>query len=134
MSLVDKFLFHFWDSRSFVEGLIGKWRPKGCTTEKDYERSLYDFLHEKLPDIQVTKQYAIGRVKADIVVGNKVIIELKNNLQSPSDYNRLVGQLTAYKNWSGGVIVILCGATDKNIAKEVEKFAKTFLNIGVIRK
>lgn len=79
-------------------------------------------MHDKLDDIQVTKQYAKGRIRADIVVGDKVIIELKNNLDSTGKYQRLIGQLNEYKAWDGDTIIVLCGKTDKNLRKELDRF------------
>ena len=40
---------------------ITNWRPADCSTEKDYENSLYQLLHKKLPDSQVTKKYTKGK-------------------------------------------------------------------------
>jgi hypothetical protein len=44
-----------------------KWQPAESETEKGFENPLYALLHEKLPDVQITKQYAVGRVKADLL-------------------------------------------------------------------
>src|SRR5438093_10852245 len=105
MSFLDKLKFHMWDSIGMVVSHLERWRPRGCSSEKDFENSLYKYLHEKLPDIQVTKQYAQGRVRADLVVGDRVIIELKHNLNSTAKYQRLVGQLIEYQEWDGRVII-----------------------------
>jgi hypothetical protein len=80
-----------------LRDLIGKWKPRSCKSEKDYENSLYEFLHKELGDTQITKQYARGRIRADIVISEKVIIELKTNLDSTGKYQRLIGQLAAYE-------------------------------------
>ena len=109
MSLFEKLQFHAWDATGMIEELVRKWRPRGCATEKDYEKSLYEYLHKKLEAIQVTKQFAKGRIRADIVVGDRVIVELKNNLDSTAKYQRLVGQIAEYKEWPGEIIVVLCG-------------------------
>jgi hypothetical protein len=124
MSLLEKFQFHMWDASGMVQKLVKEWKPRGCTTEQHFEKSLYDHLHDNLESIQVTKQYARGRIRADIVVGEKVIIELKNNLDATGKYQRLVGQLAEYKEWDGPIIVILCGGTDRNLRKQLDKFLK----------
>ena len=69
-----------WNSIGVIKSAIKSWRPRNCSKEKDFEKSLYIFLHKKFPDIQVTKQYAKGRIRADILVGDKIIIELKNEV------------------------------------------------------
>lgn len=126
MSLVDQLMFHAWDATGMIEKIIKRWKPGKLKNEKAYEKSLYDFLHAKLDDIQVTKQSAKGRIRADIVVGDKVIVEIKNNLDSTAKYQRLVGQLTEYKSWNGEVIIVLCGKTDRNLRKELDSFLKDF--------
>ncbi|MGH7952280.1 MAG: hypothetical protein ACREFE_10225 [Limisphaerales bacterium] len=107
------------DASSF-QMLIEKWKPRGCKTEKDFELSLYKFLHKALEDVQITKQYARGRIRADLVVAGKFIIELKINLDTTSKYQRLIGQLAAYESWEGLVIILLTGITDKNLFKELK--------------
>lgn len=122
VSIFQNIQFYLLDSTGVVVGLIKRWKPRKCSTEKDYEDSLYEFLNRKVDSIQVTKQYAKGRIRADIVVGDKVIIEIKNNLDSTSKYQRLVGQLVDYNDWGGSIIIVLCGTTDKNLKKQLVKY------------
>ena len=106
-----------------ISSLIEEWRPRKCKTEKQYEKSLYTFLHRQLEEIQVTKQFAKGRIRADLVVGDKVIVELKNNFNTTAKYQKLIGQITEYKEWDGQIIVVLTGDTDPNLHKELTKYA-----------
>ena len=105
-----------------VAALIEEWSPQRFRTEKAYEISLYCYLHDNLTDYQVTRQYARGRVRADIVVEDHVVLEIKNNLESTTKYHRLIGQLSEFRNWSGHIIIVLCGDTDRNIRKELDRF------------
>jgi len=122
MGFLEKLKFNFFDAGDMIKDIIKDWKPGNCMTEKDYEKSLYDFLHRRLDDIQITKQYAKGRIHADLVVGDKVIIELKNNLNTTSKYQRLIGQLTEYGDWRGQVILVLIGDTDPNLKKQLYKY------------
>lgn len=124
MGFLDKLRFQAWDSVAAVTALMAKWKPKGCRTEKDFEKSLYSFLHAELGDIQITKQFAQGRIRADLVIGGKVIVELKHNLDSTAKYQRLIGQLSEYKTWDGYTVVLLTGKTDPNLKKELHRFLK----------
>jgi len=101
MGFLQKIRFNFFDAGEMIVHYIEKWRPRKCKTEKEYEKSLYTFLHKQLEDIQVTKQFAKGRIRADLVVGDKVIVELKNNLNTTAKYQKLIGQITEYKKWDG---------------------------------
>jgi hypothetical protein len=122
MGLLDKLKFQMWDDVGVVVDLIAKWRPRRCTTEKDFEKSLYAYLHEAFGDTQVTRQFARGRIRADLMVGNKVIIELKHNLNSTSKLQRLLGQLSQYEDWDGRVVLLLTGETEPNLRKELKQF------------
>ena len=118
----------FDDKKSFsgepseISELLRKWKPAECKSEKDFEFSLYDFLHKKLEDTQITKQYARGRIHADIAIADKTIIELKTNLDSTGKYQRLIGQLAEYETWEGSVFIILTGETDKNLLKSLKSY------------
>ncbi len=76
MGFLQKLRFDFGDPAKIIIPLIKEWKPINCKNEKSYEKSLYNFLHEKLEDIQITKQFARGRIHADLVVGDKIIIEI----------------------------------------------------------
>jgi hypothetical protein len=124
MGFLQKLRFEYLDPEDMVLSAIKRWKPRACETEKQYENSLYDFLHKEFPDIQITKQFANGRVRADIVVGGKIIIELKNNLDTTAKYQRLMGQLMAYEEWDGQVFVLLTGKTDPNLRKQLSSYAQ----------
>ncbi len=124
MGLFDKVKFHVGDSVKFVISKIENWKPRNCKTEKDYENSLYKFLHEELDDFQITKQYAKGRIRADLVIGDRVIVELKYNLNTTGKYQRLIGQLAEYKDWDGRTILLLTGETDINLRKQIDIYLK----------
>src|SRR5437773_1954658 len=86
-------VFKYWDDIGTIKTLFNEWNPKGCKTEKQFERSFYDHLTRNLANVIITPQYAHGRFKADMLVGNKILIEIKTNLVTASEYQRLVGQL-----------------------------------------
>lgn len=124
MKILDKVKFYLWDSVGFVTKKIESWEPKKCKTEKDYEKSLYQYLHDELGDLQITKQYAKGRIRADLMIGDRVIVELKHNLDTTAKYQRLIGQISEYKEWDGRVIILLTGETDVNLRKQLDAFIK----------
>lgn len=123
MNLFERIRFAL-DDVGTVGQAIKRWRPRLCNSEKDYERSLYDYLHRAFPDLQITKQYAKGRVRADIAVEDRVIIEIKHNLDSTAKYQRLLGQLADYKDWNGSCILLITGDSDKNLLKELDRYLR----------
>lgn len=125
MGLMDSLKFKFWDGLGTVTDLIQSWQPEGCKSEKDFEKSLFSHLQKELSDIRITKQYARGRIKADIVIAEELIIELKTNLKTTGQLQRLMGQLLIYKTaWPGKTIVILTGQTDADLRKELDRNIK----------
>jgi hypothetical protein len=121
MGLLERVKFAAWDNAGAVVDLIKKWVPGKCNTEKDYENSLYDYLHAELGSIQITKQFGHGRIKADLAVGDKVLLELKHNLDSTAKLQRLIGQLEGYRELDKTVVVLLTGKTDPNLRKDLQK-------------
>jgi hypothetical protein len=122
MGLLDNIRFNYVDSLGIVASKIEKWRPRRCKTEKDYEKSLYMHLHKELPGIQVTKQFARGRVRADLMIGDKVLVEIKRNLNTTAKYQRLIGQIADHKEWAGSGIILLIGETEPNLRKQLDKY------------
>lgn len=122
MGMLDKAKWT-WDKISVVKKLIEEWKPRACKTEKAYENSLKDFLNDKLGEGHtITAQYGSGRFRADLTIDNTLNIELKYNLESPSEYLRLTGQLMEYKNMEGQIIVLLVGKTDPNLKRKLTSF------------
>jgi hypothetical protein len=131
MGLFDKLKFNLWNSSGAVVALLEKWHPRNCKSEKDFELSLQTFLDGQLEGVPIVRQYAIGRVKADLMIGKRVIVEMKHNLDSTGKYQRLVGQLTEYEKWDGFVIVILTGESDKELIKELKSFLNKLNQSGL---
>lgn len=117
------------------------WKPKKCKTEKDYENSLYNYLHKKLGDNKITKQPVLERSHANLMIDGDIIVKLKHNLNTTTQYQQLKRQLAEYKKaklryesgsrtisdwgvgWKNGIILLI-GKTDKNIKKELNEFLK----------
>lgn len=104
--------------------VIKKWKPGKLRSEKQFENSLYEYLHKAFPEKQITKQFGIGRVLADLAISDELLIEMKYNLKTTGQFQRLVGQLSGYKKWKGSVLIILCGTTESNLLKELNECLK----------
>lgn len=122
MGFLDKLKFKMWDDVGAVVDVIAKWQPGKLKDEKAYEKSLYAYLHEVFGDTQITKQFAQGRLRADLKIGDTVIVEMKHNLDSTAKLQRLLGQLSLYDEWRGRVVVLLTGETEPNLLKELKRF------------
>lgn len=111
----------YWKPFDATFHLIESWRPRRCESEKEYENSLYDFLHDKLPSVQIARQSGLGRTRADLVVGKgEVIIELKNNFNTPSKLYTLIGQIEEYRRNRAHIFIVLVGESEKGILKQLE--------------
>ena len=107
----------FWSPKDAVAKLVREWSPDECASEKGCEDSLYVFLHDRLDEMQIIRQFGRGRARVDLMVAEKVMVELKYTLTSTSEYQRLVGQLVEYKNWHKDILLVLVGDTERSLLK-----------------
>lgn len=64
-----------------VERLLREWTPRSYSlTEKEHEDDLRVWLQTKLPDIPIVAQYGIAKGRADLVIQDSQVIELKLGL------------------------------------------------------
>jgi len=109
-----------------VSELAESWRPRKCKTEKEYELSLFRHLEKNLEQSDIIRQYAVGRIRGDIVVDKTILIEIKKGLDSMSQYQRLKGQIDDYANqWDGYVLLVFCGDVQRDLKKEIERQANS---------
>ena len=97
------------------------WQPqKEHSGEEGYRNDLLQFLRKELgePDmLGMPRQHSIqkesGRHLADIGIDRRVGVELKLNLTTKAEADRLIGQVRGFlQDYQEGVIVVLCGKTD----------------------
>jgi hypothetical protein len=110
-------------------GLIREWNPKKeYPNELKYRDDLWKFLNSKLNKNQnVFSQREHIRVKkeasrslCDIGINRKVGIELKKDLKTKSQINRLQGQIEDYEDdYEEGVIVVLVGKNNEQVENEL---------------
>jgi hypothetical protein len=98
--------------------VICKWQPQDFPRERDYRDSLTAYLRANAPGARIECEYRHLGTTADISVEwdgfistERVLIELKRNLNSKSEFNRLVGQIADLRPHQTPIIVVLCGET-----------------------
>jgi len=118
----DKSLkFKYWDHTSTARELIENWKPKGLKTHKQYQNSLYQYLTERLDKVKVIKEYGDGRIRGDIALDRKLMVEIKVNFDTSAEFQRTVGQIEGYLENDWSVIVVVCGRRDKNLVSQLKK-------------
>jgi len=117
--------------------IIKDWNPKAkYSTESKYRDDLIRCLRKNLNhpgncvfDSPIwgsdsSRQHLIkkeaGRSLADIGIDNEIGIELKRNLKTKSQINRLVGQVVDYLGGYFYVIIVLCGHTEQEAVDVLE--------------
>ena len=113
---------------------IDSWRPRECKTEKDYERSLVKKLRKELTKQEIVPQYGSGRMRVDIMVGEKVPIELKKDLTSTAAYQKTKGQLNEYLRVFNGIILVLCGDVSSDFFRDLERYAKQQVRVYIYKR
>ncbi len=123
MSLKTRLKF-LWDGLGLVTSAVREWEPNSCASEREFEDSLFEHLGARLPGLRVARQYGHGQSRVDIGIEDQVFIELKHNLDSRGAYQRLIGQLMDYKRWCPQLVIVLTGATDRNLRLELDSFLR----------
>jgi hypothetical protein len=110
--------------------LVRKWKPRNeYPNELKYRDDLMDFLHINLNqsnnlfsgrrNVKIKKE--ASRSLCDVGIGNSQVgIELKKDLKTKSQINRLQGQIEDYEDdYNEGVIVVLVGKIDKFVENDL---------------
>ena len=104
--------------------IIKRWNPgKKFSNEKGYSNDLTNFLRYEFNENQSPLTLGIpsrvsvikedGRGLCDIAINRKIGIELKKELKSKSQIDRLAGQIIDYKKDYQNIIIVLVGTTKK---------------------
>jgi hypothetical protein len=108
----------FEDDGGCILRLLQEWKPQSfAVSEKDQEQDLLAWLKKKLPDVPMVAQYGIAKGKADIVVQDTHLIELKLGLVDIAEFQRCLGQMEIYRQkWviknRGPVYLVVVGESD----------------------
>jgi hypothetical protein len=121
-------------SSSKIVSAIKSWKPtKQYTKENDYRNDLANHIRNQFnndvfgENIHVSKES--GRELCDIAINEKQCgIELKKDLKSKSQIDRLVGQINRYQKEYNTVIVVLVGKTNPDSLDELKIQLKGFGN------
>ena len=99
------------------------WTPeKEYSNETSYRDDLLDVLREKLNQVndslfvrqnRVSVAKENGRHLCDIGINRQIGVELKKDLKSKSEVDRLFGQIHGFKKDYQDLIIVLVGKTDK---------------------
>jgi len=100
--------------------LVKKWEPQPSPNELSYRNSLITHLREHLRNVQrIEPEYRHLGTTTDIYIkqsgffsNSEVFVELKRNLRSKGEFDRLVGQIESLQPKKNAVIVVLCGETN----------------------
>ena len=117
-SLADhRFLLIESDSEVLLRHLE-KWVPRvDDLGETVHEADLFKFLMRCFPDVPMTAQYGIAKGRADIVIEDYHVLELKLGFTDVGEFDRCIGQLERYRQkWvskdRGAVYMIVIGESD----------------------
>lgn len=109
--------------------LLLEWQPSAAElSEKAYEQELQMWLTKKLPDVPIVAQYGIAKGKADLVIDDSYIIELKLAFtdETLGEFDRCIGQLERYRQkWvdseRGRVYLVIVGKSDSEFRSMIHK-------------
>ena len=125
---------------------IKTWEPtKKFHNEKGYSDDLAEFLRDEFyenhnphafgtqSNISVIKE--AGRGLCDIAINEKIGVELKKDLKSKSQIDRLAGQIIGYKKEYQDIIIVLVGNTNKDafelLKSKISDLSKNEIGFGL---
>ena len=107
---------------------IKQWQPNPLPTELKYRDSLIAHLRQQLKEATIEPEYRHCGTTADIYVKKKgffgsseVFVELKRNLTSKSQLDRLVGQVESLQPKKNFIIVVLCGESNPTFLSRLQE-------------
>jgi hypothetical protein len=124
--------------RDFIHQLLAEWRPRSFDlTEKEQEQDLFTWLKQRLPGVAVVTQYGIAKGKADIVIQDAHVIELKLPFfDDVCEFDRCIGQMERYRlKWvdldRGSVHLVVVGESESEFRHMLHKAFEKF-NSGYV--
>jgi len=117
--------------------LLLEWQPSAAgLSEKAYEQELQAWLTGKLPDVPIVAQYGIAKGKADLVIQDAYVIELKLAFTDDTlpEFDRCIGQMERYRQkWvdkeRGEVYLVIVGKSESEFRDMIHKAIKS-LNLN----
>jgi len=98
------------------EGIIDfikEWNPQKFSNERDYQKNLYEYLSDLQDKGEIREERRIlrerGVNRADIVIDDRIAIEIKKDLKHQPSVDRCVAQIKRMKNEYNFVIVVIVG-------------------------
>lgn len=112
-----------------VRSIASEWTPDPMGSEQEYQEDIEPFLRAVLPEEAVlAREYMHLGSKLDFYVRlqgwirrHEIAIEMKANLRSKSEFDRLKGQLQGYEPGKNQVILILCGDTEPSYIQQLRE-------------
>jgi len=109
--------------------LLNKWQPSAAVlSEKAHEQELQAWLNTQLPDVPIVAQYGIAKGKADLVIQDSHVIELKLAFtdETLGEFDRCIGQMERYRQkWvdkeRGKVYLVIVGKSDSEFRDMIHK-------------
>ena len=118
---LDGLIFKWWDPLNSVSKKINQWTPHRVNSETEIEEDLYNYLSTIFPGLIIRRQFNYDRIRADLLIEDTVAIEIKMNLTSTSEFQRLIGQLESYARWGKRMIVLIVGDVDPDLKHRVQE-------------
>lgn len=101
--------------------MFREWQPRSFDLdEKDHEADLFAELRLALPEVPMTTQHGLAKGRADIVIEDSHVIEVKLGLTDVIEFDRCIGQMERYyQRWvkkdRGPFHLIVVGESDPDL-------------------
>jgi hypothetical protein len=104
-----------------LNNILAEWQPRAFNLdEKDHEADLFAALRRALPEVPMTTQHGLAKGRADIVIEDSHVIEVKLGLTDIGEFDRCIGQMERYyQRWvkkdRGPFYLVVVGESDPDL-------------------
>jgi hypothetical protein len=123
---------------------LAAWQPRNQTTEAGYVSSLVRKLRERMPSAPAERERPLRtkaqRFRADLVIGDAVLIEMKRGL-STSTAQKALGQVQMYADaWGkrGPILLLICGVprqvVERHLGNSLERLRQSGVLVAVMAR
>lgn len=120
--------------------VVKEWQCSALPHESKYRDALAAHLRDNLKDSKIETEYRHLGTTADIYIkqpgffgSSEVFVELKRNLASKTELDRLVGQIECLEPKKNFIILVLCGQTKPSLLERLRERYKVPENYRVYR-
>ena len=129
---MNEWKFKYWGAPGNIQQMFEDWSPLKGDNEIHYKKELYKYFRKKFRKANIQKEFEQGKIRADFIIDNEIVVKVLYNLQKTSDYQKAMSKILDYRGWLGKVVIVLLGKTEPKLSMNLKKDVDS-LNIKLFK-